>query len=439
MASFAEKLHPHIQYFILGYMALIVVVLLLGAVLFLRNYFRKRPFDGDPAIESKEIALQIQAEITRLTDLRNRVAPDLANTFSSTGPVVITVAAASTAEQSPPAANAAANPDASHSVKITELENKHKTEVAELQKKMGLLEAELAAAKLAGPPPGSTVGDANQVTVAAAPEEIQKMKQEIEKEKETLTTQVTHLETVISEYKIFEEDFALVKRYKTENDDLKNQITALNSQIQNILSQGGMTANPAPAPQADSAAITTAPKGPAQGFSTPVTTPEGNPIKPADQMSEEDISNLFASFENGETSEASLSPTQPETNPIAPPPTAPTPEVANNTPSASASEIEAFFQEQEASGGTGGDAADALLAELAAAQNQKSQESPPLAQTQATPAPAPQPGFETEKIASEPAIKAQAAADLESLAESAASDDALMEEFQKLLETDKAT
>jgi hypothetical protein len=201
-ASLAQKLLPHISYLIAGQVVLLGLALMLGGYIFLRYYFKKRPFDGDPAIESKEIALQIQAEITRLTELRNRVAPGLANSFSSSGPSVVTVTTPSASTQS---AGEATSTDPNPVQKIQDLESAHKLQIEEFNKKIASLETELTAAKAASTS-AAPAADPNNVTIAGATgnEDVQKLKQELEKEKSTLTSQVTHLETVISEYKIFE-------------------------------------------------------------------------------------------------------------------------------------------------------------------------------------------------------------------------------------------
>ncbi len=425
-ASLAQKLLPHISYLIAGQVVLLGLASMLGGYIFLRYYFKKRPFDGDPAIESKEIALQIQAEITRLTELRNRVAPGLANSFSSSGPSVVTVTTPAASTQS---AGESSSTDPNAVQKIQDLESAHKLQIEEFNKKIASLETELTAAKAASTS-AAPAADPNNVTIAGAGagnEDVQKLKQELEKEKSTLTSQVTHLETVISEYKIFEEDFALVKKYKTENDDLKNQITALTSQVNALQTSGANTA--------------VTPAASAQGFSTPTPTQDTAPKSP--EMTDEDISNLFATLENGEPAQQAQ-----EVAPQSAPPqaAAPAATLANTAPPASASEIEAFFKDQDATAPQGsGDAADALLAELAAAQSASASPAPAVVSTQASATPptqeAPAPGFDSEKVTKEPKIAnpAEAKSDLETLAESAASDDQLMEEFQKLLESEKTS
>jgi hypothetical protein len=424
-ASLAQKLLPHISYLIAGQVVLLGLALMLGGYIFLRYYFKKRPFDGDPAIESKEIALQIQAEITRLTELRNRVAPGLAGSFSSSGPSVVTATTPSTSIQSE---GESTSTDPNSIQKIQDLEAAHKLQIEEFNKKIASLEAELSTPKTARIS-GTPAGDSNNVTIAGVDpgnKDVQKLKLEFEKEKSTLTSQVTHLETVISEYKIFEEDFALVKKYKSENDDLKNQITALTSQVKALQTS---EANPSATPATS-----------AQGFSTPTPAQEAAPKSP--KMTDEDISSLFATLENGKSTQQAEE-VAPQSAP--PPAAAPAATLANTAPPASVSEIEAFFKDQDATAPQGsGDAADALLAELAAAQSASASPAPDAVSTQASATPltqeaAPAPGFDSEKVTKEPKIAnpAEAKSDLETLAESAASDDQLMQEFQKLLESEK--
>ncbi len=421
----AAKFHPYLVYLLGFEVALLGLALAFGAFLLLKHFLKKRPFDGSPAVENKEIARQVQEEILRLVELRNRIDPSLANLES--GKIAQGQAVTSGANSTPD---------------VKTLEEKFQKEIKGFQEKITVLETELksaqeAAAKAAANPTEGTAAPVASGGVSA--EEIQKIKDESAQAKVELEQQVVHLETVVSEYRIFEEDFALVKKFKGENDQLREEIAQLKARTE---------AMPA------TAAVATAP--------TPIPAPAAPPAEAANpELSEQDITSLFQSFdlpsEGAATSTAAQAPaaSAPEDfDPLAalaaqtdPDPLAelaaatpsPPAEAAPSTP-ADANEIEAFFKAQDEAAGSSGNEADALLAELHAAA--ASSPAPVAAPINETPAPArPAEGYEMESVRQEPDVSLTELAkneSLEDLAESAAGDDKLMEEFQKVLETEKA-
>ena len=424
-SSTAAKFHPYLVYLLGFEVALLGLALAFGAFLLLKHFLKKRPFDGSPAVENKEIARQVQEEILRLVELRNRIDPSLANL-----------------EPGKIAQGQVGTPAAGSTPDIKILEEKFQNEVKGFQEKIAALETALksaqeAAAKGAENPAEGSAAQAS--SGGASADEIQKIKDESAQAKVELEQQVVHLETVVSEYRIFEEDFALVKKFKGENDQLREEIAQLKARAEAMPTTPPVTSAPAPV--------------------------QASPAKPAEvansELSEQDITSLFQSFDMpGEGAETSLAAqttpastpedfdpiaalaAQPDPDPLAELAAAAPPPAADPAPStpADANEIEAFFKAQDEAAGSSGNDADALLAELhAAAANSPAPTEAPLNET---PAPArPTEGYEMESVRQEPEVSLTALSkneSLEDLAESAAGDDKLMEEFQKVLETEKA-
>ena len=350
----AAKLQPYLYYIIVAQLVLLCLAILVGGFLVLRRFFTKQAFEGDSAVDHERIAKEINQEILRLEELRNRIFPSSA-----------TSRAVSLGD---PAPAVAVVDGAVDSATLAKFEEQNKASAAKLKD----LETQLARARedaakaIAEAAVGSSTASAPAAAAGPSEAEIQARidaaNQSISAEKIELSTKVSQLEKVLAEYRIFEEDFALVKRYKTENEKLKKQLSETH------------------------------------------------------QVTEQDISSLFESIgEDG----------------------APAPAAAPKQNAPINTDGDSFFKDALAetlSSGASDTAGSAPSGNIAPATTTRVQTDPSSA-TVATGG-----NSDLEKIKSEPTLAAAtpAPADMESLAESSVNDDALLEEFQKIL-GDKST
>ncbi len=184
-SNLAAQLHPYLSYLLMGQLALFGGAILVGCVLVFRRLFSRKPAK-DLGDDASRVAEEINEEIRRLRALRDRLSPDFAGEGDE--PSVVAVSAPS---------GAANSSGADRDAIAKEVEAQWSGRVKELESQLALA----AAAPASG----------------ADPAEVEKLKSE----KTELEMKVAGLEKVISEYQIFEEDFALVKKYKEENERLR--------------------------------------------------------------------------------------------------------------------------------------------------------------------------------------------------------------------------
>lgn len=350
MDALQHKLLPFFPYILYGLILLVGVLIVLMSFVLLRGVIKKANFDsGDAKYDHEQIASEIETEIGRLEDLRQRLNPN----------AVALKAEPRLHDSQTATASAAAGGAAPSEAQINALvEERVKTQLQELQTQLATTQGELKKAQeaAASAGPGATGGNAEELTAAKA---------EIEKEKLALQEKVGHLEKVLAEYQIFEEDFALVKKYKAENEQLRKQLEAA--------SNGQPIAASAVAPSAE--------------------------------VTEADIANMFNELSQTSTPDA------PAGVAATPAPDSAT-TIAADAPTAAPAVTEVA----------------ATPAEPSAAPTPA-----PAAEAAAAPAVVEAAPVATNEAAAAPATPADKAAETEALAESAATDDRLIAEFEKLL------
>src|SRR5688500_17779867 len=80
-----SKNNPVLAYFFMGQIILFCTALLVGGMLVLKRLIKKQPFEGDPTFDNERIATEINQEILKLQDLRNRLHPIFASAEAAAG------------------------------------------------------------------------------------------------------------------------------------------------------------------------------------------------------------------------------------------------------------------------------------------------------------------------------------------------------------------
>jgi hypothetical protein len=199
-STLTSKLLPYLSYFIYGQVILVGLVLIAGFLILIRRAMNKTPFEGDPAYAREKIAFELTSEINRLRGLRNRIHPGFEAEAEGGGAVVTA-----------PVDTAALE---------AEIAKRFEDKFAAQQARIEELEKLLAEARAAGPADGASAaagaGDGLSDEARAA----------LERDKAALNDKVGVLEKTLLEYQIFEQDIALVKKYKAENEELRKQLSA---------------------------------------------------------------------------------------------------------------------------------------------------------------------------------------------------------------------
>ncbi len=395
----ATKLMPYLSYFLYAQLMLICSLVIVGGILVLKRVMKKQPFEGDVEFDHERIAAELNTEIARLRDLRNRLYPS----------------------KDPIDPNAVMSPEDMAALRVS-IEKDYKDKIEKLEQE--LVEAKASAGT--GTP--SAGGDENTKQELAKAQNLAKdwekkyttLNKEHEalskggsaKETADLQTKIANLEAALSEYEIFEEEFSMVKKYKSEIEDLRAQIAESGrSPIEQKAPKASASAAspldvsapqteeaPAAEPVAAQAAPAPTPAAPAPTTPAPAAAaPASAGVGGSTQLTNDDIAKLFADLENVQS--------EPSTAAAAAPAPAPAPEAAPEAAPAANVNLD--------------DELSQLLAEA---------EAPPPDQSP-----------ETElKVTAAPSAAADMPAptgqDLEAAAEAAASgDDDLIAEFEKLL------
>ena len=190
-SKLALKFQPYLAHFAAIQLILMSMLVLVGCLLLLRRFLWSR--NNEDYLDKAKLAAEISEEIQRLEAIRFRLVggappPPRAPMPETLAPNEPTL---------PPTGTASLNPEA---------EAQYKALVGDLKKKIQSLEADLSesAAKLAsGPAPSAPASPSEDANVAKA--------------------RIKDLEELLAEYRLFEDDFALVKKFKTENEILKKQ------------------------------------------------------------------------------------------------------------------------------------------------------------------------------------------------------------------------
>lgn len=353
---------PYLMNVIFAEFVLLGIATLVGAVLLIRHILREEPLEGDPAYTKEKIAWELTQEIERLKELRTRIHPAFAT------PKEEVAAPATTAEPA-----VALTPDERAKLE-KDLEAKFTEKIEGLEKQNKELAENLEKAKSEQPAAAAAPASDGASTEALI---------EAQKDAQVLKQKVEVLEKTLTEYQIFENDIALVKKYKTENEELRKQLAATpqvtEDDIASLFDAMNIPGAPAATPPA-----ATAPTAPAP---TPMQAPGFTQAPPAQ---------------------------------AAPPPAATVPWSPPAEEGTLANAPENVDESLPS--------LDDMLKE---AENAASKEA----------APAAEPGYVQEATPSEPSIGAKISSDdLEALAHTDQdSDDKLMAEFQKILGGDNKT
>jgi len=216
MTLLLQNLRESLPMIIAAQIVLFALAILVGGFLILRRVSRRPPLDSQILEEKEKLAAEIHTEILRLRDLRDRL-------FDGFGEAAEKTFHSKPQQQTP---LVGAN-DGAREAELVKLNAELMKTTEELRAKITSLEAALAAAPKTLVP----VAAADAMTPAKL-DEIKKEIAEIVKaemgEKITLQeTTIKDLSTRLEEYEIFEEELAQIKKYKSENEVLKQQVSAV--------------------------------------------------------------------------------------------------------------------------------------------------------------------------------------------------------------------
>lgn len=283
---------PYISYIFLGQLVVTGAAILVACLLLLRRIVRKDPI-AQMEPDKQKIAAELHQEIQRLRGLRDRLVPDYADEAPERVVALPTAVAAAPAVAGEPSlgtvgAPAPVTPSAPSSPADLEAAEKRGEERGTSKSSAQILDLE---AKLAAALASTPKVEAGASAVAPSSEENDKLRKaatEAEAQAAVLKEKVGALEKVLAEYQIFEEDFALVKKYKEENDRLRQQLAAdegaapspkvTEDDIASLFSDfGDLQGSAAPVAEAPSLEITAPPvSAPVAGVSSesPAASPE---------------------------------------------------------------------------------------------------------------------------------------------------------------------
>jgi hypothetical protein len=220
----ADKLMPYMANLLLVQVILLCATVLVGCIWWLRRHFQKQPFEGMSQFDHEKIAHEIQDEIIRLRELRNRIYP-LGQTPVEDDDKFLSTPR----EPSAPVNTVPVDTSALEAKFAADFEAR----AQQLNSRIAELEAELEATK-----------ESKAVPAPASSGQLEQLQKEFHKDREVLKEQVVHLEKVLAEYKIFEEDFALARRYKAENDQLRKQLSETHNITEDDIASLFKSANP---------------------------------------------------------------------------------------------------------------------------------------------------------------------------------------------------
>jgi len=221
LSQLVGKLMPHLSVIIYAEIMLLCLAILVGCFFILKKVISRPNFEGDPAYDYERIANEIEQEIARLENLRLRLGGkkgkvDLENLGSD------------------PAMNAAKTMSTAELDAL--VEERYKSQFDELKS-----ELQKSAKEMTSPGDGEikrlqTENELHLTEIKRLQEEIKRLQEAgssvaIASDESGLKEKVTHLEKIISEYQVFEEDFALVKKYKAEAEQLKIQLESNASSV----------------------------------------------------------------------------------------------------------------------------------------------------------------------------------------------------------------
>jgi hypothetical protein len=220
MTPLAELLKPYTLYLIYAQIFLLSLAIFVGALLIIRRLWKRQPVEGALIQDREKLAAEIHEEILRLEDLRNRLDPSfmLAGQDVAARPISAKLHSSRDlldADLGDEGEKAVSSGERLTSSGFTEFELQERIESAtqDLMKEIAELTEKLAQAEEALRAQGSSPVDSG--VAAASSEEWEQLKKEIE-----------DLNLKLEDYRAFEDELALVKQYKVENEELRKQLEA---------------------------------------------------------------------------------------------------------------------------------------------------------------------------------------------------------------------
>jgi hypothetical protein len=269
MASPTEILSPPTMYvyFLYANFGLLCVAITVGVVILLRRQSTKDQMTGVGEIDYPKIASQLQREILRLQELRDRIYPEGAADIAIqevSGQVSGAAQAVAITTMSNEELKELPEVQKLLNTEINELTKKHAEAITILEAQTGGVDPALVSKKEAVEKENASLKteiEELKAKIAAAPAS------EIGIDSEKLELEVKELKERLNEYEIFEDDLSRVKELTRENEELKKQLSGMgpSSAVQNpkpveqvAPSIPEIVAEPeaAPSPQASDAALT---------------------------------------------------------------------------------------------------------------------------------------------------------------------------------------
>lgn len=210
--ALAAKLMPYFSYFLYAQLLLLCLAVLVGSILLIMRILGRPALNGDARYDKEKIAREIDVEIDRLEDLRHRILP---------GERTRSISAVS-AEPAP------FDPNSPAVEALFEERYRQKTEAMKADFERRLQELSAANAGSKGSDPG--LEEKLKTLEATKTQEIEQLRRDLDNSQRITKESVDrtkHLENVVADYQIFEEDLAFIKKYKSENEALMQKIASV--------------------------------------------------------------------------------------------------------------------------------------------------------------------------------------------------------------------
>lgn len=210
--ALAAKLMPYFSYFLYAQLLLLCLAVLVGSILLIKRILGRPVLSGDARYDKEKIAREIDVEIDRLEDLRHRILPGervRKVAGDAAGPAVI-------------------DPNSPEVEALFEERYRQKTEAlkADFERRL----QELSAASEAGKNSDAGLEEKIKALESSKESELGQLRRELESSQKITRESVErtkHLENVVADYQIFEEDLAFIKKYKSENEALMQKIASV--------------------------------------------------------------------------------------------------------------------------------------------------------------------------------------------------------------------
>jgi hypothetical protein len=216
MTPIAEALKPYTLYLIYAQILLLSLAIFVGAMLIIRRLWRREPVDGGLIQDREKLAAEIHEEVLRLQDLRNRLDSSyiIEGKDISASPVP-RVLGTQTVQEPSAGTSAAAVSGAgatANALSQIELEAKIHESTQHLTKEISVLTDKLSRAEEKLKSAGTAAPAVDNSALLA--------------EQEATKAELVELKEKLEDYQAFEDEIALVKQYKTENERLRAQLAA---------------------------------------------------------------------------------------------------------------------------------------------------------------------------------------------------------------------